>query len=138
MNEVNSFVGGTGNNSQKCEKLTEIEGKYFEKKVFTQVGLRNNKTYKIIKHYAGTPLHYGNKWDNTSIEQTSVYGSLSPMFSGGNTIGIFPDSIEIYNKKIDSQYDSPIRYMRVSLPYRKVTLSNLVFYYKDPAGEEKR
>lgn len=91
-----------------------------------------------IKHYAGAPLHYGNKWNNTSIEQTSVYGSLSPMFSGGDTIGIFPDSIEIYNKKIDSRYDRPVRYIRVSLPYRKVAFSNLAFYYNDPAGEEKK
>jgi hypothetical protein len=91
-----------------------------------------------IKHYAGAPLHYGNKWNNNAIEKTSIYGSLSSTFSGGDTIAIFPDSIEIYNKKIDSRYDRPVRYIRVSLPYQRVAFSNLAFYYNDPYGEEKK
>lgn len=91
-----------------------------------------------IKHYAGAPLHHGNEWNNIIIEQTRIYGSLSPSFSGGDTIVLFPDSIEIYNKKISSRYDQPVRYIRVSLPYRKVTFSNLAFYYKNSTGEEKK
>ena len=102
---------------------------------------RNDTTdteYLYIKHYAGAPLHHGNEWNNITIEKTSIYGSLSSTFSGGDTIAIFPDSIEIYNKKIDSWYDCPVRYIRISLPYRKVAFSNLAFYYNDPAGEEKK
>lgn len=91
-----------------------------------------------IKHYAGAPLHYGNKWNNIAIEKTSIYGSLSSTFYGGDTIAIFPDSIEIYNKKIDSRYNKPVRYIRVSLPYKKIAFSNLAFYYNDPYGEEKK
>lgn len=91
-----------------------------------------------IKHYAGAPLHYGNKWNNITIERTSIYGSLSSTFSGGDTIAIFPDSIELYNKKIYSRYDRPVRYIRASLPYRKVAFSNLAFYYNDPAEKEKK
>lgn len=91
-----------------------------------------------IKHYAGAPLHYGNKWNNIAIEKTSIYGSLSSTFSEGDTIAIFPDSIEIYNKKIDSRYNKPVRYIQVSLPYQKVAFSNLAFYYNNPYGEEKK
>lgn len=45
------------------------------------------------------PLHHGNEWNNVTIEKTRIYGSLPSTFFGGDTIAIFPDSIEIYNKK---------------------------------------
>jgi hypothetical protein len=91
-----------------------------------------------IKHYAGAPLHYGNKWNNISIEKTSICGSSSSDFSKGDTICILPDSIEIYNKTIKPLYQQPVRYLRVSLPYHKIAFSNLAFYYKDTTGKEKK
>ena len=32
----------------------------------------NNKENLYIKHYAGAPLHYGNKWNNISISNTTI------------------------------------------------------------------
>lgn len=60
----------------------------------------NDTETLYIKHYAGAPLHYGNKWNNISIEKTRVYGSLTENFDEKNLIAVFPDSIELGNKKI--------------------------------------
>lgn len=99
---------------------------------------RSDTEELYIKHYTGAPQHHRNKSNNISIEQTTIYGSLSPAFSEGDTIVILPDTIEVYNKEIGSRYGRPVRYIRISLPHRKVSFSNLAFYYKNAEREEKK
>ena len=98
----------------------------------------DNKEYLYIKHYAGAPLHYGNKWNNISVSKTIITGSKTSLFDKSDTLCIFPDSIEIYGDKLNSLSDQPVRYLRVSLPYQKIAFSDLSFYYKDNRYIEKK
>lgn len=98
----------------------------------------DNKEYLYIKHYAGAPLHYGNKWNNISVSRTIITGSKTSLFDKSDTLCIFPDSIEIYGDKLNSLSDQPVRYLRVSLPYQKIAFSDLSFYYKDNRYIEKK
>lgn len=91
-----------------------------------------------IKHYAGAPLHYGNKWNNISVSGTTITGSKTLLFDKSDTLCIFPDSVEIYNKKLNSLSNQAVRYISVSLPYQKIAFSDLSFFYKDNRNIEKK
>lgn len=91
-----------------------------------------------IKHYAGAPLHYGNKWNNISVSGTIITGSKTSLFDKSDTLCIFPDSVEIYNKKLNSLSNQAVRFLRVSLPYQKIAFSDLSFYYKNNEGIEQK
>lgn len=91
-----------------------------------------------IKHYAGAPLHYGNKWNNISISGTTITGSKTSLFDKSDTLCIFPDSVEIYGDKLKSLSNQSVRYLRVSLPYQKIAFSDLSFYYKNNRDIEKK
>ena len=89
-----------------------------------------------IKNYTGAPQHQRNNLNNINIRGTTILGSLAPSFSGSDTIAILPDTIELYNKRIDSRSGAPARYLRVSLPQRVLSFSNLAFYCRNGEGEE--
>ena len=91
-----------------------------------------------IKHYAGAPLHYGNKWNNISVSGTIITGSKTSLFDKSDNLCIFPDSVEIYGDKLKSLSNQSVRYLRVSLPYQKIAFSDLSFYYKDNRDIEKK
>lgn len=91
-----------------------------------------------IKHYAGAPLHYGNKWNNISVSGTIITGSKTSLFDQSDTLCIFPDSVEIYGRKLNALSTQSVRYLRVSLPYKKIAFSDLSFYYKNNEGIEQK
>ncbi len=79
----------------------------------------HNKEDLYVKHYAGAPLHYGNKWNNISISQTIIVGSNNLAFKPSDTLCVFPDSIEIYGDKLRLSLNKSVRYLRITLPYKK-------------------
>lgn len=91
----------------------------------------NNKEDLYIKHYIGAPLHYGNKWNNISISNTTILGSKNRNFEDSDTLCTFPDSIEIYGKRISISFSKQVRYIRLSLPYQKIAYSDLSFFKKE-------
>lgn len=98
---------------------------------------RQNKEDLYIKHYAGAPLHYGNKWNNISISNTVILGSKEINFENSDTLCVLADSIEIYSKRISIPFSKEIRYIRVSLPHKKLAYSDLSFY-KNEDGKKKK
>lgn len=90
-----------------------------------------------IKHYAGAPLHYGNKWNNISIGGTTILGSNNLEFKQSDTLCVFPDSVEIYGDKITVSSNKFVRYVRLSLPYRKLAFSDLSFYQFENGKDKK-
>lgn len=97
----------------------------------------NNKEDLYIKHYAGAPLHYGNKWNNISIGNTVIYGSKTLSFENLDTLCVFPDSIDIYGSEIPISLAKPVRYIRVTLPYKKIAYSDLSFFKNENGKSEK-
>lgn len=91
-----------------------------------------------MKHYGGHPSHYGNIWNMRYIAQSVITGSTSPLLHDTDTLCILPDSMDIYSKKLPSLSDAPMRFLRVSLPQRRVAYSDLSFYYKESDSTEKR
>ncbi len=97
----------------------------------------HNKEDLYVKHYAGAPLHYGNKWNNISISQTIIVGSNNLAFKPSDTLCVFPDSIEIYGDKLRLSLNKSVRYLRITLPYKKIAFSDLSFYYNENGVEKK-
>jgi hypothetical protein len=97
----------------------------------------NEKEDLYIKHYAGAPLHYGNKWNNISISGTIIKGSNVLNFQEADTLCVFPDSIEIYGGKVESSLNKATRYLRISLPYQKLAYSDLSFF-RNENGKTKK
>ncbi|MFA6897744.1 MAG: hypothetical protein WCQ96_05715 [Patescibacteria group bacterium] len=89
-----------------------------------------------IKHYSGTPLHTGNYQNNISISRIKILGETSSSFKHADTLCIFPDTIDIFSKKISSMLQQPVRYLRLILPLQKLAFSDLSFFYKKIDGKE--
>ncbi len=106
------------------------EAEYFDSNI-------NRKEDLYIKHYAGAPLHNGNWRNNRSISNTVFSGCKSPDFENKDTLCVFSESIKIYDEEISISLPGRFRYIRVSLPERKIAYSDLSFFTNESGRDEK-
>lgn len=97
----------------------------------------NKKEDLYIKHYAGSPLQYGNKAHHISINKSVIIGSRNQNFEIADTLCVFSDSLEIYGDKIPISLSKQIRYIRISLPEKRIAYSDLSFFTNKSGKNEK-